>query len=97
VFTNPKKYSRPANPVNQIFRVPFFGESGGGYPVFGVFQTWQCFVNLPLYSLGQNSRNEKYIHASITGWNLHLLENYIVRRVQEEAVAPRRIGGGRKD
>jgi hypothetical protein len=65
----------------------FSGKIGGRYPILGVFQTWQCFVNLPLYSLGQNSRNDKYFQASITAWNPHLPANYGNPRPQEEALA----------
>ena len=39
---------------------------------------------VPLYALGQISRNEKYIQTSIANWNLHLLTKSFNRWFQEE-------------
>jgi hypothetical protein len=35
--------------------------------------------NVPLYALGQNSRNEKYIQTSTDDRNLHFPGNYVNR------------------
>jgi hypothetical protein len=51
--------------------------------------SWGCFsvikseTIVPLYALGQNSKNEKYMQTSIANWNLHRLRKSFNRRLQE--------------
>jgi len=39
--------------------------------------------SVPLYALGQKSRNENYIATAITDWNLHHLPKFIIPLIQE--------------
>jgi len=74
-------------------------EEEGGYPWGGIrarkrhrslnlaailFPAVRCAEFVPLYSLGQNSRNEKYIPTSIANWNLHFLTKSFNRGFQQE-------------
>ena len=57
-----------------------------------VFSAVESADSVPPSTLGQNSRNEKYIQTSVTGRSLHHLTKFVTRRLQEVISIPCSIG-----